>query len=132
MSSPSRVRVALRVLALGRGGGAERRHLDDLAAEMHVRQAEAPADEAAITEQPAHLLGQRVGRHVEILGRDAQQQIAHRAAHQKRLVAGVLQPVKHLQGIGRYGAARYRVLGARNRHMRELASTVRSKKVGSA
>ena len=69
-----------------RGGarGAEGGHLDDLAAEEDVRQAEAPAHEPAVAEQPLHLLRQRVGRDVEVLRFQAEQQIAHAAADQKR------------------------------------------------
>jgi hypothetical protein len=37
--------------------GAKRRDLDDLMPEAHVRKAEAPADQAAVPEEPAHLLG---------------------------------------------------------------------------
>ncbi len=61
----------------------KRRHLDDLAPEEHVRQTEAPADQAAVAEQPLHLLGQRIGGDVEILRLDADQQVAHAAADQK-------------------------------------------------
>jgi len=114
-----RVRLGLCVLALGRRSGAERRDLDDLTAEMHVREAEPPADEATVTKQAPHILGQRIGRHVKILGREPQEQIAHRPPDEERLVPRVLQPVKNLQGIGRDGAARDRVLGARNHHMRD-------------
>ena len=91
----------LRILALRRRRGTKCRDFDDLAAEMHVSQAKAAADEAAISKQPAHFFRQRVGGDVEILRRDPQEQIAHRTAHQERLVARLLQAVKNLQRVRR-------------------------------
>ncbi len=55
------------IFAFRRRGGAEGRHFDDLVAEMHMREAEAPADQAAIAKQTPHLFRQGIGRHVEIL-----------------------------------------------------------------
>jgi hypothetical protein len=63
--------------------GAEGRDLDDLAAEDHVREAEAPADQAQVAEQRLDLLGRRVGGDVEILRMAADQQVAHGAADQE-------------------------------------------------
>ena len=59
------------VVVLVDGSGAERGDLDDLAAESHVREAETPADQATVAEQRAHLVGRRIGRHVEVLGMQA-------------------------------------------------------------
>ena len=57
--------------------GAEGRDLDDLHAEAHVREVEAPADQPAVAEQLADLLRVRVGRDVEVLGMQPEQQVAH-------------------------------------------------------
>ncbi len=67
-----RVRFLI-VLSLRRGRRAKGRHFDDFLAEMHMREAEAAADEAAVAEQAAHFLGQRVGGHIEVFGGDPQQ-----------------------------------------------------------
>ena len=71
--------------------GAERRDLDDLVAESHVRQVKAPADQAAVAEDAPNVFRVRVGRDVEILGLQAEQQVAHGAADQERLVTGIAQ-----------------------------------------
>ena len=78
------------VLVDRRVRGAEGRDLDDLVAEAHVREMEAAADQAAVAEQLLHLVGMRVGRDVEILRVQAEQQVAHGAADQEGLVAGLL------------------------------------------
>ena len=67
--------------------GAERRDLDDLGAEAHVRKVEAASDQPAVAEQLADLLGVRVGRDVEVLRAQAEQQVTHRTADQEGLVA---------------------------------------------
>ena len=94
--------------------GAERRDLDDLVAEAHVREVEAPADQPAVAEQLLDLVGVRIGRDVEILRMQAEQQVAHGAADQKGLKAGVPQPVQHLECVGRNVRARDRMLVARD------------------
>ena len=86
----------LRILALRRRRRAKSRHFDDFLPEMHVRQAETPADQAAIAKYAAYLVRQRIGRHVEVFRPDSQQQIAHRPAHQKCLKTSFFQPIKHL------------------------------------
>src|SRR6267154_579771 len=77
---------------------AERRDLHGLFAEHHVHELEAPADQARAPEDLVHILGIRVGRDVEVLGAQAQQQVAHRAAHDVRLVAVAVQ---HLADLAR-------------------------------
>ena len=94
----------------GRHVLAERRHLDRLVAELHVREAEAPADDPAVPEQLLDLVRMRRGADVEVLGPPAEQQIAHAAADQVRGVVGVVQPVEHLERIGIDGRARNRVV----------------------
>jgi hypothetical protein len=93
--------------------GTERRDLDDLVAEAHVRQVEAPADQAAVAEDPPDLLRVRVGGDVEVLGLDVEQQVAHGAAHEEGLVTGVLEPIEHLERGRRDVRTRDRVVGAR-------------------
>ena len=41
-------------------------HFDDLPSEQHMRETETPADQPAVTEQPPHVIGMRVGRDIEI------------------------------------------------------------------
>ncbi len=93
---------ALQAAAFGQGLAgdgidqrAEGRDLDDLllapAVERHVDDLEASPDDARAPEQRLHLIGRGVGRDVEILGLDAEQQVAHRAADDERLVARLLQ-----------------------------------------
>ena len=100
------------VLVDRRVRGAERRDLDDLVAEAHVREMEAPADQPAVAEQLLDLVRMRVGRDVEILRVQAEQQVAHGAADQKGLVAGFLEPVEDLQRIRGDVGARDRMLVA--------------------
>ena len=84
-----------------RGAGAEGRHLEDLAAlEVHVRQPEAPADEPAVAEQAAHLIGRGAGGDVEVLGLAADEQVAHAPAHQVGLVAALLEAQHHAHRVG--------------------------------
>ncbi len=72
-------------------------HLDDVRPEVHMRQAKAAADQPAVAEGRAHLLGQRAGGDVEVLGRDTQQQIANATADQTGLVTGLVQTVQDVQ-----------------------------------
>ena len=65
--------VRLRIRRDRLAGGTEGRHLDDLLAEADVREPEAPADQAAVAEQPPDLLGRGIGRDVEVLGFPADQ-----------------------------------------------------------
>ena len=58
-------------------------------------QTETPADQAAVAKQLAHLFGQRIGGYVEILGHDAQHQIADAASNQEALKASVTQAIQH-------------------------------------
>ena len=79
------------------GRRTKRRYLDDLAAETDVRKPEAAADEPAVREQRAHLLGRCVGRNVEVLGVQTDQCVTHTAAHEECLVARLVEPIQHLQ-----------------------------------
>ena len=72
--------------------GAERRNLDDIVADVDMDQAKAAADDERPAEQRLDLLGRRIGRDVEILGLDPEQQVTNGAADDERLEALVLQP----------------------------------------
>ena len=85
---------------------AEGRDLDDLAqaailpaaAEHHVHDAKAPADDEGAAEQRLDLFGRRIGRDVEVFRAQAEQQVAHRAADDVGLVAAIDQRLHHLGG----------------------------------
>ncbi len=70
---------------------AEGRHLDHLASRAHVHDLEAPSDDPRAAEDVADLLGRGVGRDVEVLGLVAEQQVAHAAADEVCLEAGLAQ-----------------------------------------
>ena len=82
--------------------GAKGRYLDHfmLAATPihHVHDAKPPPDDEGPAEQALDLLGRGIGGHVEILGPQAQQQIAHRAAHHIGFVARPLQGGDDVEG----------------------------------
>ncbi len=82
--------------------GAEGGDFDDLvlapAAIDHVHDAKALADDEGAAEQALDLLGRGIGGHVEVLGAQAQQQVAHGAADDVGLVARILQRLDHVDG----------------------------------
>ena len=84
--------------------GPEGRDLDDLVlaatTEHHVHQAEAPADDEGPPEQGLDLLRRGVGGHVEVLGAHADDEVAHRTAHDVGLVACVLERAHHARRVG--------------------------------
>ena len=88
-----------------RGGRAEGGGLDDLLAEHHVHQLEAAADDAGAAEQRADLLGRGVGGHVEVLGFQPDDQVAHGAADDIRVIAVLAQHLADLDGMARDVAA---------------------------
>ena len=77
--------------------GAKRRDLDRFRPDMDVDEPESAADDEGAAEQRLHLLRARVGGDVEILGLDAEQEVADRAADDERLEAGVVQLARHLE-----------------------------------
>ena len=81
-----------------------------------MRQTEAPPDEAAIAKQLANLFRMRVGSHVEVLGTEAGQQVAHSAAHEKRLVPATLQTVKDLERVAGNARSAERMLRPADDH----------------
>ena len=83
-------------------GAAEGGHFQQLLAEHHVHDLEAPADDEGAPEQALDLFRRGVGGDVEVLGFDAQQQVAHRAADQEGLEAGFLQGLGDAHRVGRH------------------------------
>ena len=102
----------------------ERRHLDGLGTELHMRETESSADDPAVAEQLLDLM--RMGRrsNIKILRAASQQEIAHTAAHQIRDVVVFVQAIQDLEGIGIDVSPRDSVVGSRNdgrvHHHREL------------
>jgi len=88
------VLVLFRRLAVG---GAKGRDLDGLRTQHHVHQAEAPPDHQRAAEQRLDLLRPRGRGDVEILRLDAEQDVAHRAAHHVGRVAALGQHVADLE-----------------------------------
>jgi len=68
----------------------------------------------------------RVGRDVEILRLYAEQQVAHGAADQERLVAALAQPIQHAQRARRDVGPRDRMIGAGNDDRLRRAAGVRT------
>src|SRR5262249_7600790 len=76
-------------------------HLDDLPSlEEHVRQSEAPADQAAIGKEGLHFARMRGGGHVEVLGRSPQKQISNTSPHQVRLMPMSLEAKDDFHRLG--------------------------------
>jgi len=89
---------------------AEGRHLDRFRADVHMDQPEAPADEIGPAEQRLDRFRFGVGRDIEVLGRNAEKEIADGAAHDEGLEAGLLQPADHLIGRTRQLLAAHRMV----------------------
>ena len=85
-------------------------------AEADMGQAETPANQKTVAEQPLDLLWRSVGAYVEVLGGASQQQVADPAADQIGEMPGPLQVVEHLEGVRVDPAARNAVRGARQDH----------------
>jgi len=73
--------------------------------ELHVRELEASADDAAVAEQRLDLARPRLGGDVEVLGQEAEQQVADAAADQVGLDAPPLQARQHADRIRVQGLA---------------------------
>src|SRR5690554_1215768 len=85
--------------------GAEGGGFDDLGPEHYVHEAKAPPDDAGPTKQWLDLFRRGVGGDVEILGLQAHDQVAHRAAHDISLEAMLAQHFTYLDGVARDVAA---------------------------
>ena len=64
----------------------------------HLDDAEAGADGDGAAEELLHLLGPGVGGDVVVLGRQAEQLVAHAAAGPERLIAGLPEPLDDVDG----------------------------------
>ena len=89
--------LGCRVVHVGTEGG----NLDHLmftaAAINHMDDSETSPDDEGTAKQTLDLLGRGIGGHIEILGPQAQQQVAHRAADDVGLKARLLQTLHHVQ-----------------------------------
>ena len=88
--------------------------LDRLGAEFHVREAEAPADDPAVSKQLLDLMRMRRRADIEVLRPPIEQQIANAAADQIRDVIVFVQPIENLEGVGIDVATRDRDARSRN------------------
>jgi len=79
------------------GRGTKGRDFNNLPPKAHMRQPEAPTNQATVIKELTHLYRRGIGRHIKILRLPTEQQITHTAAHQIALVAAVLESVKNLQ-----------------------------------
>ena len=131
LGSAEGVVVMDQVLAFGRGGIGRgdavlhdlfaRRHLtaeggdlDDLRAELDVREPEAPADDPAVAKELLDLVRMRRCPDVEILWAAADEQVANAAADEIGDVVELPQPIENLERVGIDVAPRDRVLCARD------------------
>jgi hypothetical protein len=73
---------------------------------MHVRQAKAATDKATVAKQFANLFGRCVSRNIEVLWLATEQHVPYGTAHEMCLVSGLVQAIKHLDGILRDVGAR--------------------------
>ena len=64
-----------------------------------MSQTEPPPDQAAVAEEALHLLGERIGGDVEVLGLEAQQEVPYAAPDEERLEAALVQAVEHPQRV---------------------------------
>jgi hypothetical protein len=93
--------AAMFILGRGFGRGAtEGGHFEQVLTEHDVHDLEAAADDEGAAEQLLDLFRRGVGGDVEVLGLDAQQQVAHRAADDEGLVAGFLQGLVTRTALG--------------------------------
>lgn len=92
-------RAAIAIVLAFRMMGAEGGDLDDLAAEVHVYQFEAAADDPRVAEFGADLLRRGAGGDIEVLGSDAEHLVAYAAPDHVGLVAGPLEDLDDLDGV---------------------------------
>ena len=93
---------------------AEGRHLDDLRAELDVREAEPASDDPAVPEELLDLRRMRGGSDVEVFGFPAEQQVANAAAHQICDVVSLPKAIEHFERVRIDVAARDRMRVARH------------------
>ena len=85
--------VIIRMVSGSTKGG----NLDNLPAETHVCQPEAPPDEAAVRKQRAHLVRSCIRGDIKVLGVQPHQCITYATANQERLITGFMQSVQYLE-----------------------------------
>ncbi len=91
--------------------GAEGGHLDHLVLEHRVHELEAPPDEPRAAHVLVDVLGEGVGRDVEVLRLHAEHEVAHRAADHVGLVPVAREHLAHLAGAVADRVAADAVLG---------------------
>ncbi len=101
-----------------RVSSAESRDFDCLGAQHHVHQPEAAADDDGAAKQRPHLLRARVGRDVEVLGSDAEKQVADGAADHVTGKTGSAQRRADLRCSRADGVPREVMLAARYADLR--------------
>ena len=74
---------------------AERRDFEHLRADVHVNEAEPATDDIGAPEQRLHLLWRGVGRDVEVLRCQAEQQVAYCAPDDERPESRLVQLFRH-------------------------------------
>ena len=89
---------------------AKGRNFDGLRPGENMHEAKAPPDDERAAEERLHLFRRRVGGEVEVLGRDAEQQVAHGTADDECLEPGLLQLAHDVERGARELAAANRVL----------------------
>jgi hypothetical protein len=80
--------------------GAEGRRLDDLGAEEDVGEPEAPPDDAAVPEHALDLVGRRARHDVEVLGPQAEEEVADATSDEVGEVFVVSESLDDLGGVG--------------------------------
>ena len=90
--------------------GPEGRHFDDLATKVDVHELEPTTDHARIAKLGAYLFWRGTGCDVEILGNDAQHEVAYATAYQIGLIARRLQAFDDAHGMSAELAALQRML----------------------
>lgn len=93
---------------------AKRGDFHNLAAEVDMRQPEAPANQAAIPKESFDFLGMGIGRDVKVLGVTTKNQIPDAAADQVSLETGTLESIEDFDSIGIDALPRDRMLRSRN------------------
>ncbi len=91
--------------------GAKRRDFDGFGAGMDVHEPKTASDDEGTAEERLHLLGPGVGGDVEILGLDAEQEIAHCAADDEGLEPGLVQAPRDVERPARQLMPADRVVG---------------------
>jgi len=101
----------LTFIVIGIEPAAEGGNLDQGAPLAHVGKPEAAADQAAAWKNVLDFLGRRTGGDIKVLGRLAQQQVAHTAADDERFETRLLQAANDIRRVRAKLLEPYPVLG---------------------